>query len=544
MHSRNTHLLTIALLASAAAAQTPMYTVHGPSSQGNFGGAVQSAGDVNADDLDDLIVGSPAGTGRAMVLNGSNGSTLWTVTGDSIMDRFGTSVSGAGDVDGDGHDDFIVGAPNVQLFATGPGYARLFSGRTGAELRTFRGTSVGDQFGAAVAGAGDANDDGYADVIVGGPSLSTATLYSGRDGAVLHTLTSGAFGDLFGAAVCGAGDVNRDGHDDVAVGAPNAAGGAGSATVYSGRDGSVIHTLDGQANEQLGSALALAGDVNGDGRPDLVVGMPGADEGGLGNGAAAAFSGVNGSLLFRASGTGAFDRFGSAVAGAGDINGDGRSDIVVGAPQPAFVLGPTGPGYARAVSGTGATLFTITGDGVDDGFGSAVCGAGDVNGDHQLGILVGAPGDDDGLMNSGMVRLFAGPRVTDPGRFEDYGAGCPGSSGRLPNIGLVGNPRRGLAPRATLRAAPASQLGILRFAFGRDNLDLGIIGMPNCTLLTQLFTDLRIATDASGRASVAMPIPTQSSLQGLRFNLQWSILDAAANPLGIVMSDAGEITIG
>ena len=162
---------------------------------------------------------------------------LYTFNGDAAGDMLGFPVAGAGDVNKDGYLDFVVGAP--QLFSPGPGSARVLSGADGAILYTFYGDSVGDTFGGSVAGAGDVNKDGYADVIVGAPNNGTgfARVLSGADGTILYTFYGDSVGDTFGQSVVGAGDVNKDGYADIIVGAygddDNGAE-SGSARVFSG----------------------------------------------------------------------------------------------------------------------------------------------------------------------------------------------------------------------------------------------------------------------------------------------------------------------
>ena len=324
-------------------------------------------------------------------------------------------VSGAGDVDGDGVNDFIIGDLLDDTNGETSGSARVFSGSDGSLLYTFYGDNEGDEFGYSVSGAGDVNGDGKADLIVGaqrddnnGEDSGSARVFSGSDGSVLYTFNGDSEKDRFGWSVSGAGDVNGDGKADLIVGAPfdskNASFG-GSARVFSGSDGSVLYTFDGESErDQLGSAVSDAGDVNGDGMADLLVGVQYDDINGENSGGARVYSGNDGSVLYNFEGVGQSDNFGYAVSNAGDVNEDGIDDFIIGMQSTR-----SNDGYAQVLSGSnGSVLHAFNGDDGSDRFGIEVSGAGDVNGDGVDDLIVGAPFDDDNGSNSGSARVFSG----------------------------------------------------------------------------------------------------------------------------------------
>ena len=353
--------------------------------------SVSGAGDVNGDGFTDVIVGDPlddtngTNSGSVWVFSGADGSLLYSFSGDSVEDRFGESVSDAGDVNGDGFDDFIAGAPFDDNNGSASGNARVFSGVDGSVLYSFNGDSVDAFFGRSVSGAGDVNSDGFADLIVGAPNDDTAQVLSGFNGSVLFSFDGDSAGDLFGGSVSGAGDVNGDGFADLIVGArhdDNNGPNSGSARVFSGSDGSVLYTLDGDSGASVGifgdvfgSSVSGAGDINGDGFDDLIVGAPNDDNNGTDSGSARVFSGVDGSVLYNFNGDSAGDQLGRSVSGAGDVNNDGFADLVVGASSSAQVFS----------GAEGGILYNFFGR-----FGVVVSGAGDVNGDGVADVIYGS----------------------------------------------------------------------------------------------------------------------------------------------------------
>ncbi|NQU26600.1 MAG: FG-GAP repeat protein, partial [Candidatus Nealsonbacteria bacterium] len=276
---------------------------------------------------------------------GAAPTTIYTFYGESPNDLFGISVSGAGDVNGDGRSDLIVGAALDDNNGSRSGSARVLSGMDGSTLYEFNGESAADFFGLSVSGAGDVNGDGRADLIVGayandnnGQSSGSARVLSGMDGSTLYTFNGNSDFAWFGIAVSGAGDVNGDGRADLIVGAPadpNNGTISGSARVFSGSDGSTLYTFNGdKQGDDFGNSVSGAGDVNGDGRAYLIVGAVRDTSNGSFSGSARVLSGMDGSTLYTFYGDNEKDELGKSVSGAGDVNGDGFADLIIGIPDP------------------------------------------------------------------------------------------------------------------------------------------------------------------------------------------------------------------
>ncbi len=382
------------------------YPINGDAADDWLGYSVTGVGDINNDGYDDFAIVLPRSDfggfqhGLARVYSGRDGSVIYTYNSGGNV-GFAQSISGAGDVNNDGRPDLIIGS-SYSYIPIGPGYARIYSGVNGSLIRTLTGDFFGDGFGSAVSGAGDVNNDGFDDVIVGAfdgdgaePGSGFARVYSGANGALLWSFQGLRQNDDFGWSVAGAGDVNNDGFDDVIVGAryaatPNA-GFGGSATVYSGMTGMKLYEFFGNQND-LGTSVSGAGDVNNDGFDDVIVGAPGF---GAGDGFARVFSGADGSILHTFAGV---PGLGYSVDSMGDIDGDGFDDVMAAGRN----------NRVRVYSGaTGAILADIVKPqpGSDDYGYSAAC-IGDINNDDIPDLIVGAPLDDNAGMDSGSAFIY------------------------------------------------------------------------------------------------------------------------------------------
>ncbi|MGH7681438.1 MAG: integrin alpha, partial [Candidatus Eiseniibacteriota bacterium] len=327
--------------------------------------------------------------------------TLAVLNGNVPGDTFGGAVAGIGDQNGDGLADVIVGAYQSDVGGLDAGRAYVFFGGRKIEVKArtaFGAQGAGDLFGVSVANAGDVNKDGFSDIIVGAHENDAAGANAGRayiffggpagDARPDVILTGEAAGDAFGYSVAGAGDVNGDGYADVIVGAyenSTRADGAGRAYVYYGgsrMDATPDLIVTGQAaGDYFGISVSGAGDVNGDGYADVVVGAYQCDIGGTDAGRAYVFYGGARSddrpnLIF--TGAAAGDAFGFSVASAGDVNRDGYADVIVGA----YHNDAGGSDAGRAYVFFGAARpddrpdLILTGEASGDAFGYSVGGAG------------------------------------------------------------------------------------------------------------------------------------------------------------------------
>ncbi len=341
---------------------------------------------------------------------------------------FGVSVSGAGDVDGNGYEDIVVGAECEDGGAFDAGRAHIFRGQTGSLLYSLQSPNaeMEGRFGYFVSGAGEVDNDGHADVVVGAcgenggaSDAGRAYIFSGQTGSLLYTLQSpnAEAGGWFGFSVSGAGDVNNDDCDDVIVGACWEDGGvtnAGRAYIFSGQTGNVLYTLqspNAEAGGWFGVSASAVGDANNDGYDDVVVGAFLEDGGATNAGRAYVLSGQTGSVLhtLQSPNPEQFGYFGGSVSGGGDADGDGYNDVVVGALYEDG--GALDAGRAYVFSGqTGGLLWTLQSPSpeTDGFFGLSVSGARDANSDGYDDVVVGSYGESGGATDAGRAYVFSG----------------------------------------------------------------------------------------------------------------------------------------
>lgn len=403
------------------------FVCNGEQRYGGVGSAVSSAGDINGDGVDDLVIGAPGdsdysfsnggsksyvvfggagvGAGGSIELSSLNGVNGFVIDEASSGDESGSSVAGVGDVNGDGVDDLLIGAPKAGPNGNSSGESYVVFGGVGVgggsggqfaagslngtDGFIINGANAHGQIGRAASFIGDVNDDGVNDMVIGASAASPNGIHSGESYVV------------FGGAGVGAG-------------------GAFELSSLNGASGFVINGVN--ARDFSGVSVSSAGDINGDGVGDLVIGAHGADPnggysgasyvvfGGVGVGVGgtlelSALDGINGFVI---NGVNTGDFSGYSVSGVGDVNGDGVDDLIIGAYR-ADPNGLAGAGVSYVVFGRAACTGDLNDDGVVD--------------TADLGILLGqfgtaGPGADlngDGVVDTADLGILLGV----------FGAGCP-----------------------------------------------------------------------------------------------------------------------
>ncbi len=545
---------------------TANWIAEGGQANADLGISVAAAGDVNNDGYSDIIVGADGydGKGAAFVWHGSASglscgagcpvsptSANWKPVSDQSGSKFGVSVGTAGDVNGDGYSDVIVGASGYDNNAIADaGRVFVYNGSSSGLVATPGWSALHDQaganFGNAVATAGDVNSDGHSDLIVGayhyddGAAADEGAVYiyygdltcgggcpvNAASAASWHHYIGGDYPDArFGNSVGTAGDVNGDGYADVIMAAMifrSAYNGEGVVAVYAGSAAGVgaapiWSALGGQENAFLGSSVSTAGDVNGDGYADIIVGAAGYSyyKGaafvwlGAADGLGPIGSPANADWNAVCPVSTAMCSFGRTVGVAGDVNGDGYSDVVIGAVS----YNTLNDGAAFAFYGAPDGLAAVSGwigesDQVGATFGQSVSSAGDINGDGYADVIAGAPFYD------------ASPTLTDAGRvYVYYGAtnGLSASSAWITQT-LTGD-------------QAGADFGLSVGAAGDVNGD----GYGD-VIVGALFYDAGGITD-TGQASVYY-----GSAVGLSATPAWTVSgEQAGESLGISVGTAGDV---
>lgn len=420
--------------ASPLLAGDTFYSIDGPSVPAYFGYSL-AVGDLDADGIDDFVVGAPnpgQPNGMTRVYSGRTRAQIFAL---SFAQLSGRSVASGGDVDNDGRDDLVT---------SGDGFARVISGATGGQLWIKANLGQDDK----VLILEDVNQDGCDDVIVASPTetVSGATqtgvirFYSGKTGALITSLNGGGLNQRFGWQLANTGDLNNDGREDFLATSRVHTGGKPAVSVVAGVWNDVIATIPALSNSsaEFGSAIAGGKDFNSDGYDDIVIGDFDYDApGGTNHGRVHVYSGLSMQPLLTITGP-VGSKFGAGVACVDDMNGDGKPDIAIGAPEFVTVNGGVQvKGRVTVVSGVnGATLRTwYSSDMSSASFGTRLAGM-NVNLDNVGDLLIS---DATAVTPTGFTgRITMKSGSFDIGGWGNWGVGFPGAAG-TPVLNASGN---------------------------------------------------------------------------------------------------------
>jgi hypothetical protein len=516
-----------------------LWQTTGPTSGGSYGTIVANIGDITGDNVPEYAAGAPYDTngGNVRIVNGVTNAVLTTLAALTVGERYGQAIAGVGDINGDGVPDFAIGA---YRWNQSRGAVRVYSGANFSLIRTHSATAINAFFGSAVAGGQDVDFDGVPDIVIGAPGNGTVVgyieVYSGQTGALLRTINGPGASSRLGQAVLLVPDINNDNRAEIVAGAWNwTVGGAasGSIFVYSGQNGTQLFTANGGAGFRLGFSLADAGDVNQDGVTDIIAGIPGASTAGANSGGARVFNGSNLAIIYNLYGQTANTFLGEAVAGGFYYNFDTYSDVAVGA---ALASGGTGLGSAGNVlfySGrTGQLLATVQGA-VSAGFmGTSISSVGDVNGDGVTDYVFGSPGTPNG----GTASVYSGENLTEMG----YGCSLTDSTTRIFSA------RTSVPPGASVDIrginAPPNALVLISYGLATQTLASLPGGCTSMIDLTTLDLNTNTVADQYGNFTSSITVPTGSIVNNARLAVQAVILPTGM-PLGVDLSNSLLFTI-
>ncbi len=490
---------------SVVAAQTPLLTLDSGFSADEFGSAVAAIGDVNGDGICDLAVSAPTDSsvvqdgGIVFAISGATGATLYQIVG-AEQSFEGRELSRLGDVNGDGVPDFIVVRDVWSPSAPTYGAVEVRSGLDGSFLHGVVGNDTHNLYQCRAHDVGDVDGDGIPDYLVncygdGAQDTGLVEVLSGVDSSLITSFAGSQPFAYVGLGAAGVGDVDLDGRPDFAITQSAASGGTGGGTVvtiYSGRTFAPIFSVVGANDPGFGGGLDAAGDVDGDGYADVLIGDNHYFQA---FGEVHVYSGRTHALLYSSTGLcdGAFnpplgDGFGSEVAGLGDVNGDGVPD---------FGAVSWNRWYALVFSGVdGSALYELRATPFSESATPSalkIRGVPDLNGDGRAEIMLGEPNQrsnvappnglgrvivySDGTVNGvGTALGFGdGTGATCPcGNYGASGAGCANSTGqgaRLAAFGSTSVARDDVFFEAS--DLPPSKAVLLIAGTGQDNFGFG-----------------------------------------------------------------------
>jgi len=479
-----------------------LHVLNGESPEAELGHRHDVIGDVDGDGRADILIGAyqhDSNRGRVYVFSGRTGEPIHIWTGQQQRSLFGWDISNAGDVNGDGVNDVLIGAMSFNGVGQKSGAAYLYDGRTGEQIYAWFGEAARDQFGFRAAAAGDIDGDGRPDIAIAAPSNSEngelagkVYLYSGATGELIRSYLGENPGDMFGERIWGGFDLHNDGHGELLIGSLNyrpQRRRAGRVYLYSGVNGSLIRTFDGEnATDQLGYRLKTLNDLNADGIREIAMSAIYYDGNGPDSGRVYIYSGATLDLLYQYTGDREGDRLGRVVQSLGDLNGDGYNDFAIASPFVSVDGLGAEVGRVYVYSGrNGSLLLRLTGEAAGDQFGYSVNDAGDVNGDGLPDFTVGAVYNDAGGLDAGAAYIFLGSSL--------YLSHTPLRAGRVGTVIVTG-------------AAPEEYIYLLVSFAGRgEGPRLPGVGGLQLDLLPPVIVYAAMHADERGQADFVGLVP-------------------------------------
>ncbi|MFC2137426.1 FG-GAP-like repeat-containing protein [Bacteroidota bacterium] len=391
----------------------------------SLGYCVSKLGDVNNDGYDDVIVGAPesnfngTNSGKVCIYYGSeNMDSIADInfTGETAEDYFGSVIASAGDVNNDGFDDLLIGLPNDDSLGYNAGVVYFYYGGITKKdkpdlIFTDKNPDANDYYGYSVSGAGDVNNDGFDDIVISAPVNQSGRAYLYYGSVSMDTTADLVFMSSddeyeFGESVSCAGDVNNDGYDDIIIGAPSMYD-SGMVHIYFGgvtMDNAADVTIYGKTKSHIGTAVSSIGDINNDGFDDVIFADVRAN-----NYTGEVFVLFGGSTMdnmpdLSFSGRESYQHFGLSVSYAGDLNGDNYDDFVIGSERTDSAYIFFGSENVDSIAD-----LVLTGEGTNEYFGTSVSCAGDINSDGYDDVIIGA----SNKLGHGGAYIYLGDSIMD-----------------------------------------------------------------------------------------------------------------------------------
>jgi hypothetical protein len=537
-------LLSTCTLATLPAQRT-LATVYGNRPNERFGLLLRAAGDVDADGHPDWIGATDNANGLApatdvRVVSGKDGSTIHDVPAPPANTTFGFAASGIGDIDKDGHADFAISDARGRAL-------HLYSGKTGAKITTLPGDTGSGATGTDLCALGDLDGDGHGDFAYVDEGTATKTIViSGKGLTRLYTVPAGTGTNSlrqFAGHLRAIGDLDGDGSLDFVVSAPEQYVGSalGVVRVYSGKAGALLRQIPNPAPTQtntpyFGSWVGPAGDVDADGTPDFLVCSSTELSPATGLvGAVRIYSGKTWAVLrdLRPSTVYNEQRYGWQAGSAGDLDGDGFPDLAIGS----YSIVPSVTRVQVLSGRTGLALLDIVGA-VDASFGMALEPLGDADGDGFPDLLVASPGDTVTMINQGSVQVLSG-RLLAAAR--EVGEPC-GQGPLLPTL----HASRPLIGQASTILAQSAPLGVSGFLLASLAPDLPVsLGVPGCALhvAPATFVILHTVPGSAATWSTGLPVPPFRQFMGLELALQ-AVYAPTQGPVGADLTNGVRLRLG